>query len=58
MLLVEARKYNFTFHNIDNIDFFRLMEIILNGQLSRKEAKKQAIQYSEEHQTGKAEGKA
>lgn len=43
MLLVEARKYNFTFHNIDNIDFFRLMEIILNGQISRKEAKKQAI---------------
>ena len=31
MLLVEARKNNFVFHNIDNIDFFRLMEIILNG---------------------------
>ena len=54
MLLVEARKNNFVFHNIDNIDFFNLMEIILDRQLSKNEARKKAIQYSEEHQTGKS----
>ena len=54
MILVEARKNEFIFHNADNVDFFRLMEIILNPQFSRNEARKKAIQYSEEHQTSKS----
>lgn len=54
MLLVEARKNDFIFHNMDNVDFFKLLGIILDQQLPKNEARKRAIQYSEEHQTNKA----
>ena len=54
ILLVEAWKNNFVFHNMENIDFFKLMEIILDRHISKKEAREKAIQYSEEHKTGKS----
>lgn len=54
MILVEARQNSLTFSNGDNIDFFNLLEIILNRNMSRNEAKEKAIQYSEEHGTDKA----
>lgn len=54
ILLVEARENNFVFHNMENIDFFKLMEIILDRHISKKEAREKAIQYSEEHKTGKS----
>lgn len=54
MILVEARKNDLVFHNTDNIDFFKILEIILDQQLSRHEAREKAIQYSEEHQTNRS----
>lgn len=54
MLLIEARNPDLIFHNSDNIDFFNLMGIILNKNLSHKEARQEAILYSEEHQTDKS----
>ena len=54
MLLIEARNPDLIFHNSDNIDFFNLMGIILNKNLSHKEARQEAILYSDEHQTDKS----
>ena len=54
ILLIEARNPNLVFHNSDNIDFFNLMGIILNKNLSRKDARQEAILYSNEHQTDKS----
>jgi len=54
ILLIEARNPNLVFHNSDNIDFFNLMGIILNKNLSRKNARQEAILYSNEHQTDKS----
>jgi len=52
--LVEARKNNLVLHNTNNRDLFNLLEIILDKSISRYEAKKKAIQYSEEHGTDKS----
>ncbi len=38
----------------DNVDLFNLLKIILDRSLPGHEAKKKAIQYSEEHRTGRA----
>ena len=54
ILLIEARNPDLVFHNSDNIDFFNLMGIILNKNLSLKEARQEAILYSNEHQTDKS----
>ncbi len=54
ILLIEARNPDLVFHNSDNIDFFNLMGIILNKNLSRKDARQEAILYSNEHQTDKS----
>lgn len=54
MLLVEARKNDLTLHNMSNIGFFHLLGICLDKSISRNEAKKKAIQYSEEHQVNKS----
>lgn len=52
--LVEARKNNLVLYNANNRDLFNLLEIILDKSMSKNEAKKKAIQYSEEHKTDKA----
>ena len=54
ILLIEARNPDLVFHNSDNIDFFNLMGIILNRNLSRKDAKQEAILYSNKHRTDKS----
>ncbi len=54
MLLVEARKNNLILHNVNNVDLFNLLEIILDRSISKDEAKEKAIQYSEEHKTDRA----
>ena len=41
-------------HNLENIDLFNLFEIALDKNIPRKEAKKKAIQYCEEHKTDKS----
>ena len=53
MLLVEAGRNNLTLRHADNVDLFNLLEIILDKSISGNEAKKRAIQYSEEHGTNK-----
>jgi hypothetical protein len=54
MRLVEARKNDLTFHNINNRDLFQLIQIILDRSLTRNEAREKAIQYSREHKTDKS----
>ena len=53
MLLVEAKENNLALHNINNRDLFSLLEILLDTELSKHEAKEKAIQYCEEHNTEK-----
>ena len=54
MILVEARQNNLALHNTNNIDFFHLLEIILDRSLSRNKARQKAIQYDEEHTPDKS----
>lgn len=54
MMLVEARQNNLTLHNANNVDFFNLLEIILDRSIPRNEVKERAIQYSEQHGTDKS----
>lgn len=52
--LVEVRKNNLILYNANNRDLFNLLEIILDKNMPKNEAKKKAIQYSEEHKTDKS----
>lgn len=54
MHLIEARKNNLKFHNINNIDLFNLLEILLNKDEKLKETKEKAIQYASEHDVDKS----
>ena len=49
MLLIQARKSGLSFRDKRNEDFFRLLEIILDESIPKKEAKEKAGRYSEEH---------
>ncbi len=53
MMLVEARKNNLTFHNMDNVDFFNMMEMVLDRSMPRNEAKEKVIKYAREHDVDK-----
>ena len=53
ILLVEARRNDLVLHNMNNVDLFNLLEIILDKKMPKNEAKKKAIQYGEEHQVDK-----
>lgn len=54
MLLVEARQNNLKLHNMENRDFFNLLQIFLDKSIPKNEAKEKAIQYCEEHKTSKS----
>ena len=54
MLLVEAREHGLNFQDRSNVDFFHLLGILLDRSIPREEAKRRAIQYSEEHGTSKS----
>ena len=54
MHLIEARKNNLKLHNINNIDLFNLLEILLNKDEKLKETKEKAIQYASEHDVDKS----
>lgn len=54
MLLVEARKNNLKFHHANNVDFFRMLEILLDRSKPLREAKKEAIEYAKEHKVDKS----
>lgn len=46
MKLLEARENKLTLHNLNNKDFFHLLNVMLNKSISRNEAKARVIQYS------------
>ena len=54
MHLIEARKNNLKLHNINNIDLFNLLEILINKDEKLKETKEKAIQYASEHDVDKS----
>ena len=54
MHLIEARKNNLKLHNINTIDLFNLLEILLNKDEKLKETKEKAIQYASEHDVDKS----
>ena len=49
ILLIEARRNDLILHNMNNVDLFNLLEIILDKKIPKNEAKKKAIQYGWEH---------
>lgn len=51
MLLIEAAKSDLSLKNVDNVDLFNLLQIILDREITRDEAREKAIQYSEERKT-------
>lgn len=53
MLLVEAREDNLKLHNINNIDLFKLLGMLLNKSNTPKEAKNKVIEYTKEHKVDK-----
>lgn len=53
VLLVEVGNNDLVLHNINNKDLFALFRILLDEKITTNEAKKKAIEYSEEHKTDK-----
>lgn len=54
MLLVEARQNDLTFHNINNVDLFNLLNILLDKGKPLHELKDKAIYYAKEHEVDKS----
>ena len=54
ILLVEARENDLKLHNINNQDFFNLMEILLDNSRPMNETKGRAIDYAREHDVTKS----
>lgn len=53
ILLVEARENNLTLHNGKNVDFFNLLEILLDKSRPLNEIRNRAINYAIEHSVEK-----
>lgn len=49
MILVEARQNNLAFHNINNTDFFNMLEMVLDRSIPMNKAIEKAIKYANEH---------
>ena len=49
MMLVEAREHKLTLHNMNNVYFFNMLEVVLDKSLSRNEARQKVIDYAKEH---------
>ena len=54
MLLVEARKNDLTLHNMNNVDLFNLLEILLDKSKPLDETREKAINYAREHEVEKS----
>ncbi|MCM1236286.1 MAG: Rpn family recombination-promoting nuclease/putative transposase [Ruminococcus flavefaciens] len=54
MLLVEARQNDLTLHNINNIDLFNLLNILLDKSRTLHEARQTVIDYAKEHEVDKS----
>lgn len=53
MMLVEARQNNLTLHNMNNVYFFNMLEMVLDKSIPRNEAKEKVIKYAREHSIDK-----
>ena len=54
LLLVEARQNNLKLHNIDNVNLFNLLEILLDTDKTLAETKERAIKYAREYKVDKS----
>ncbi len=54
MLLVEARQDNLKLHNINNVDLFHMLKMVLDSSIPKNEAKENVIKYAREHDVDKA----
>lgn len=54
MLLVEARKNDLALHDMDNVDLFNLLEILLDSSSSTGEIRSRAIGYTKERRVDKS----
>lgn len=54
MLLVEARKNDLKLHNINNVDFFNMMEILTDKSRPLKETREKAIAYAKERHVSRS----
>lgn len=54
MLLVEARKNDLALHDMDNVDLFNLLEILLDSSSPTSEIRSRAIGYTKERRVDKS----
>lgn len=54
MNLVEARENALSLHNINNVDLFNLLEILLNKSSPIKEIRDKAVDYADKHNVDKS----
>lgn len=53
ILLVEARQNDFVFHNMNNVDFFNMIRIVLDKSMEKNDVKKKVIEYAAQHNVDK-----
>lgn len=53
MLLVEARENNLKLHNMNNVDLFNMLEILMDRERPLTETREKAISYAIEHKVGR-----
>lgn len=54
LLLVEARQNNLILHNMNNVNLFNLLEILLDANRTLAEKKENAIEYTNKHKVDKS----
>lgn len=54
MLLIEARQNNLKLHNINNVDLFNLLKILLDKSKPLNETREKAIEYAKKHEVDKS----
>lgn len=53
ILLVEARQNDLVFHNMNNVDFFNMIRIVLDKSMEKNDVKKKVIEYAAQHNVDK-----
>ena len=54
MVLVEAGRNHLALHDVNNVDFFHMLRMILDKSLPKNEAKEKIIQYARENKVDKS----
>lgn len=54
MLLIEARQNDLKLHNINNVDLFNLLKILLDKSKPLNETREKAIEYAKKHEVDKS----